>query len=87
VFEHFIQAQRTLLTCTRFAAELVKTVKANADISQIYERMKELDSLVESIIRGADTWILQGSTTSPLDSTEDVVSRALRCMARIKLNR
>jgi hypothetical protein len=75
------------LACTRFAAELVNTVKANADISHICERMKELEQNVEYINSLADSWILQGSTTSPLDTTEEVVSRALRCMARIKLNR
>ncbi|KAF1814449.1 C6 zinc finger domain-containing protein [Eremomyces bilateralis CBS 781.70] len=85
-FKLFIQAQQTLLTCTRIATELVKTVKANADISHVCERMQGLEHYVESLATVADTWILQGSPTSPLDSTEEVVSRALRCMARIKLN-
>jgi hypothetical protein len=83
----FIQAQQILLTCTQFAAELVKTAKANNDLFNICERMKALEQYVESVNREADTWILQGSRTSPLDSSEEVVSRALRCMARIKLNR
>jgi hypothetical protein len=83
----FIQAQQILLSCTQFAAELVKTAKANEDMISICERMKELEQFVEGVTREADTWILQGWPTSPLETTEEVVSRALRCMARIKLNR
>jgi hypothetical protein len=83
----FIQAQQTLLACTRFAAELVETVKASADLYLICERMKELEHHIDIVNSVADTWILQGSTTTPLTSAEEVVSRAFRCMARIKLNR
>ncbi|KAE8444710.1 hypothetical protein EG329_014270 [Mollisiaceae sp. DMI_Dod_QoI] len=85
-FELLIQAQQILLTCTQFAAELVKAAKANGDMFSVCERMKALEQHVEGVNRVADTWILQGSPTSPLESTEEVVSRALRSMARIKLN-
>ncbi|KAF2664493.1 hypothetical protein BT63DRAFT_90673 [Microthyrium microscopicum] len=84
-FELFVQAQRTVLACTCFAVDLVRAVKANSDISIFYERMKGLEYHVESLNIAADAWILQGSTSSPVDRSEQVVSRALRCIARIKL--
>lgn len=49
--------------------------------------MEELDCYTESLINMANSWTLRGPNDLPCDSREEVVSRALRCMARIKLNR
>ena len=65
----------------------MKTVKTQTSIFDICERMEELERYTEPLVTTADTWVLLGSTHSPLDPSEEVVSRALRCMARIKLNR
>lgn len=56
-------------------------------MDRIYERMRELDSHLESLIKVADSWVLQPTITATVDPTEGVVSRSLRCMTRIKLNR
>lgn len=76
-----------MLATTQFSTELSKAVKFNGDMDRIYERMRELDSHLESLIKVADSWVLQPTMTATVDPTEGVVSRSLRCMTRIKLNR
>ncbi|KAK2049513.1 hypothetical protein LZ31DRAFT_457312 [Colletotrichum somersetense] len=86
-FTLFIQAQQAILSATQFVIELNKTVKSGGDMTSIYARMKELEQYLEPLNAMADSWILQSTTTTPLDPTEEVLSRSLRCMSRIKLNR
>ncbi|KAJ9144977.1 C6 zinc finger domain-containing protein [Pleurostoma richardsiae] len=85
-FALFIQAQQAILSATQFVIELNKAVKAEADMCRIYDRMKELELFLEPLNTMADSWDLISTTTSPVDPTEEVLSRSLRCMARIKLN-
>ncbi|WQF86453.1 Putative zn(2)Cys(6) fungal-type DNA-binding domain-containing protein [Colletotrichum destructivum] len=85
-FAVFIQAQQAILSATQFVIELNKTVKSGGDMTRIYTRMKEMEQYLEPLNAMADSWILQSTTTTPLDPTEEVLSRSLRCMARIKLN-
>ncbi|KAM0272596.1 hypothetical protein ACHAQH_008627 [Verticillium albo-atrum] len=85
-FPLMIQSQQAILASTQFVTDLKKTTAVNGDMSPIYERMKKLESYLEPLTTLADAWLLQSSTTSPLDPSEEVVSRTLRCMARIKLN-
>ncbi|RSM04954.1 hypothetical protein CDV31_009835 [Fusarium ambrosium] len=86
-FSSLIQAQQAMLATTQFSTELSKAVKLNADMGRIHERMRELDSHLESLIKVADSWVLQSTRTAAVNPTEEVVSRSLRCMTRIKLNR
>ncbi|KAM6529997.1 hypothetical protein FALCPG4_008120 [Fusarium falciforme] len=86
-FSFLIQAQQAMLATTQFSTELSKAVKFNGDMDRIHERMRELDSHLESLIKVADSWVLQPTMTATVDPTEAVVSRSLRCMTRIKLNR
>lgn len=83
----YIQAQQAILSATQFVIELNKTVKSGGDMTRIYARMKEMEQYLEPLNTVADSWILQSTTTTPLDPTEEILSRSLRCMARIKLNR
>ncbi|KAK1478504.1 hypothetical protein CCUS01_04850 [Colletotrichum cuscutae] len=85
-FAVYIQAQQAILSATQFVIELNKTVKSGGDMARIYARMKEMEAYLEPLNTMADSWILQSTTTTPLDPTEEVLSRSLRCMARIKLN-
>lgn len=86
-FSLYIQAQRSILAATQFVIELNKAVKENADMYPIYERMKELERFLEPLLSHCEAWLLTSTTTSPVDPTEAVVARSLRCMASIKLNR
>ncbi|KAJ0158545.1 hypothetical protein CTA2_11356 [Colletotrichum tanaceti] len=86
-FAVYIQAQQAILSATQFVIELNKTIKSGGDMTRIYSRMKEMEQYLEPLNAMADSWILQSTTTAPLDPTEEVLSRSLRCMARIKLNR
>ena len=56
-------------------------------MTKISERMKEMERFLEPLNTRADSWNLISTTTSAVDPTEEVLSRSLRCMARIKLNR
>ncbi|KAK1991402.1 hypothetical protein LX36DRAFT_735582 [Colletotrichum falcatum] len=85
-FTLYIQAQQAILSATQFVIGLNKTIKSGGDMTPIYVRMKEMEHYLEPLNAVADTWILQSTTTTPLDPTEEVLSRSLRCMARIKLN-
>lgn len=53
----------------------------------IYDRMTELEAFLEPLLSHSESWMLTATTTSPVDPTEEVVARSLRCMASIKLNR
>lgn len=61
-------------------------MRDNADMTPIYERMKELEALIEPLLSHSETWLLTATTTSPVAPGEAVVARSLRCMASIKLN-
>jgi hypothetical protein len=85
-FAAYIKAQRAILASTQFVIELNKAVRDNADMTPIYERMKELEALLEPLLAHSETWLLTSTTTSPVAPGEAVVARSLRCMASIKLN-
>lgn len=53
----------------------------------IYDKMKEMENFLEPLLTQSENWLLTSTTTSPVDPTEAVVARSLRCMASIKLNR
>lgn len=74
------------MASTQFVIELNKAVRDNADMNPIYERMKELEALIEPLLSHSETWMLTSTTTSPVAPGEAVVARSLRCMASIKLN-
>ncbi|ROV91194.1 hypothetical protein VMCG_09330 [Cytospora schulzeri] len=86
-FNVYIKSQRAILAATQFVIELNKAVaKEDADMNPLYERMKDLEASMGPLLSHSETWILPSTTTSPVDPTEDVVARSLRCMAIIKLN-
>ncbi|KAM0322516.1 hypothetical protein ACHAQA_009362 [Verticillium albo-atrum] len=85
-FPLMIQSQQAILAATQFVADHKKANASNGDMTLIYERMKKLEMYLGPLTTVADGWVLQSSTTSPLDPSEEVVSRTIRCMARIKLN-
>ncbi|KAH0433722.1 C6 zinc finger domain-containing protein [Colletotrichum camelliae] len=84
-FPVYIQAQQAILSATQFVIELNKTVKSGGDMTRIYARMKEMEQYLEPLNTVADSWILQSTTTTPLDPTEEILSRSLS--ARIKIHR
>lgn len=66
--------------------ELKRAMTSGDDMLPIYRKMRELENYLDPLASAADTWILQSSTSAPVDSSEEVVSRTLRCIARIKIN-
>lgn len=74
------------MAATQFVIELNKAVRESADMNPIYERMKELEALLEPLLSHSETWLLPSTTASPVGPGEAVVARSLRCMASIKLN-
>ncbi|KAG7119075.1 hypothetical protein HYQ45_015289 [Verticillium longisporum] len=66
-FPLMIQSQQAILAASQFASDLKKALVANVDMAPIYERMKKLESYLEPLTAQADGWLLQASTTSPLD--------------------
>lgn len=67
--------------------ELKKTVAANGNMTPVYEQMRELEMFLEPLIAQSDAWVFSSTTTSPVDPSEEVVARGLKCIARVKLNR
>lgn len=55
-------------------------------MSPIYSKMRDLEAYLGPLLAHSESWLLTSTTTSPVDPTEAVVARSLRCMAAIKLN-
>ncbi|CAK7236571.1 hypothetical protein SCUCBS95973_009652 [Sporothrix curviconia] len=85
-FPHFIQAQQAILSATEFVVELNRALGSQADMTRIFDRMRELEAFLDGLNSQAESWTLSASTTSPMEPSEEVLSRSLRCMARIKIN-
>lgn len=85
-FSVYLQAQRAILAATEFVIELNKAVADQADMSPIYSKMRDLEAYLGPLLAHSESWLLTSTTTSPVDPTEAVVARSLRCMAAIKLN-
>ncbi|KAI1079101.1 hypothetical protein F5B20DRAFT_544946 [Whalleya microplaca] len=82
----FIQAQNAILAATQFVIEFNKARKAQSDMGLIFNRMRELECLLEPLITKSEAWDLNCPLTQPVDRAETVLSQSLRCISRIKLN-
>ncbi len=67
--------------------DLDATLKQGSNTTAIWDRMLELEAIIEPLIMAADTWTLSSTPPLRLESSEMVVGQALRGIARIKLNR
>ncbi|KAH8891105.1 hypothetical protein GQ53DRAFT_649366 [Thozetella sp. PMI_491] len=85
-FTDFIQAQQAILGATQFVVELNNVVNGNGDMTRIYSRMQELETFLSTLSDQADAWNITSTIATPMDPTEEILSRSLRCMARIKIN-
>ncbi|KAI0539283.1 hypothetical protein GGR58DRAFT_524825 [Xylaria digitata] len=82
----FVRSQQAILAATQFVIDFNKIRKAGTDMSRIYNRMQELERLLEPLIVQSESWPSDDSLVQPVDPTEAVLANALRCMSRIKLN-
>lgn len=86
-FPNFIQAQQAILSATQFVIDLSKALTENADMSHIYQRMHDLETMLEPLILQSEAFATQSTiSTTTVDPSEELVGQTLRCMARIKLN-
>ncbi|KAI5866684.1 hypothetical protein GGS23DRAFT_602942 [Durotheca rogersii] len=85
-FPLFVQAQQAILAATQFVIEFNKARKEQSDMTRIFNRMRELERLLEPLIAKSEAWVLNCPLTQPVDKRESVLSQSLRCMSRIKLN-
>jgi hypothetical protein len=83
----FVQSQIAIVSSTQFIIDLEATLKSKSDTSVIWERMLALDSVLEPLVINADSWSPPVLASSPVDPSEASVAQALRCIAKIKLNR
>ncbi|KAI1462110.1 hypothetical protein F4805DRAFT_464831 [Annulohypoxylon moriforme] len=82
----FVQAQQAILAATQFVIDFNKARKEQSDMTRTYNRMRELERVLEPLIAKSETWLLNCPLTQPVDRTEIVLSQSLRCISRIKLN-
>lgn len=82
----FLQSQQAITSATQFVIDLDITLKQSQNTTAIWDRMLELEAIIEPLILAADTWTLSSSPALGLDGGEMLVGQALRGMARIKLN-
>ncbi|KAI1767239.1 hypothetical protein GGR53DRAFT_518494 [Hypoxylon sp. FL1150] len=82
----FVQAQQAILAATQFVIEFNKARKEQSDMTRIFNRMRELERLLEPLITKSEAWVLNCPLTQPVDQSELVLSQSLRCISRIKLN-
>lgn len=81
-----MSAQQTILAATQFILEQNKALETKSNNSYVYERMQELNSILDPLLAKADAWSTE-SSAMPVDASEAVVALALKSIARIKLNR
>ncbi|KAI1468874.1 uncharacterized protein F4812DRAFT_424975 [Daldinia caldariorum] len=82
----FVEAQQAILAATQFVIDFNKARKEQSDMTRIFNRMKDLERILEPLITKSESWILNCPLTQPVDKRESVLSQSLRCIARIKLN-
>ncbi|KAI1502398.1 hypothetical protein F5X99DRAFT_379361 [Biscogniauxia marginata] len=82
----FIQSQQAILAATQFVIDFNKARKAQGDMTRIFNRMRELESLLEPLVVKSESYVSNCPLMQPVDSREAVLSHSLRCMSRIKLN-
>ncbi|KAI2467131.1 hypothetical protein F4781DRAFT_403158 [Annulohypoxylon bovei var. microspora] len=82
----FVQAQQAIVAATQFVIDFNKARKEQSDMTRIFNRMKELERVLEPLIAKSETWALDCPLTQPVDRMESVLSQSLRCISRIKLN-
>ncbi|KAI0843236.1 hypothetical protein F5Y06DRAFT_83919 [Hypoxylon sp. FL0890] len=82
----FVQAQQAILAATQFVIDFNKARKEQSDMTRIFNRMRELERLLEPLIAKSESWVLNCPLTQPVDKRESVLSQSLRCISRIKLN-
>lgn len=80
-------AQQAILAATQFVIDFNKARKDQSDMTRIFNRMRDLERLLEPLITKSETWVLNCPLTQPVDKRESVLSQSLRCISRIKLNR
>ncbi|KAI1640083.1 hypothetical protein F4809DRAFT_592497 [Biscogniauxia mediterranea] len=82
----FVQAQQAILAATQFVIEFNKVRKAQGDMTRVFNRMRELEGLLEPLIARSEAYVSDCPLLRPVDRGEAVLAHSLRCMARIKLN-
>jgi hypothetical protein len=75
-----------IVTATQFVIDLDIVIKNGSGTSSLWDRMLELDAMIEPIMTKADSWILSSTPQSTLDWSELSVVHSLRGIARIKIN-
>ncbi|KAI9815782.1 MAG: hypothetical protein M1827_002178 [Pycnora praestabilis] len=82
----FLQAQQMIVAATQFIIDLNVALEKRGNLSYVYARMQELESIIEPLIAQADTWSFDTQTSNSVDSSESIVVASLKDIARIKLN-
>ncbi|KAG4027419.1 hypothetical protein MFRU_030g00550 [Monilinia fructicola] len=80
----FLEAQRVIATATQFVIDLESALKADSHDLTLWEKMTELEKIVEPLVQAAEKWSY--SDVDAMDPSERVVAKSLRLMTRIKLN-
>lgn len=80
----FIKSQQTILLATQFVSAVSRAVDGQEDWQDINNRMQELHSNIEPLIKQTENWLdeMPRSTDS-----EAVIAYSLKQMSKIKLNR
>ncbi|CZT11182.1 related to C6 finger domain protein [Rhynchosporium graminicola] len=82
----FLQSQQAITSATQFVIDLDATLKQGSNATAIWDRMLELEAIIEPLVVAADSWTLSSNPPLSLESSEMLVGQALRGIARIKLN-
>jgi hypothetical protein len=83
----FLQSQQAITSATQFVIDLDATSRSKRNPTSTWDRMLELDAILEPLISQADSWNLTSTPAVSLDKSEMKVAQALRGIAKIKLNR
>lgn len=82
----FIKSQQAILTATQFVIDLNEALRLHGDMTNIYQKMVELEILLEPLVTASENSVPGCPPSQLVDQFELSVAQALRCMTRIKLN-
>lgn len=84
-WDAFLHAQQVIVSATQFVLDLETGLKTGSGLSNVGDRMLELEALLDPLVNEANQWTLD--IPPSISDGEWIVSQALRGMAKIKLNR
>lgn len=82
-----IKAEQVILAATVFVIELKELIESGKSVAAIYPQMQRLESEISPLVAAIEAQEVRSALPMSMYPTENMVTKALRGISRIKLNR